>query len=147
MKRKGTMIYLTDHEKNLFTEHAEKYKKSISSWVRDCAIANIASSNIVPLQSDNTEVIQLKQRIEFLEEQLTETLPKDHIKRMTAKIYRAIKNDWINVNQLSELFEINSEEDSDDFNIALHEFQDLYLGDDSEFEFNSFKNAYRRKPQ
>jgi hypothetical protein len=151
MKRKGLMIYLTDHEKNLFTEHAKKHKKSISTTIKDLAISSIASSNIESPQPDNTEILRLKERIELLQNQLAETQIKDKYKRMVTQIYNSIKENWVSVDELYELF---GEEDNEDFNIALHEFQEIYLkpqedeyGDiiESEFEFNSFKNAYRRK--
>ncbi|MBU0599138.1 hypothetical protein KKF61_09225 [Patescibacteria group bacterium] len=149
MRLKSVPLYLTPDEKERFTTFANEHKQSISKSIISLAISQIAQSSVVI--PDSQEIIQLKSKIEFLESRL-KTLeeeitlpPKDTYQRIARQIYNLINIEWINVDQIRTHFEINSEEENEDFNIGWHTFQITYLQDNPDIEFNSFKNAYRRK--
>lgn len=140
MRRKPILVYLTPDERQRFETFAQEHKQSISNVIKSLAISSISQSNAVIPDNQESKIEFLESRLKFLEEE--RSLPKDTYQRISREIFNLLNIEWKSLSDIISHFNISSEEENDDFNIGLHIFQENYEG---QYEFNGFKNAYRRK--
>jgi|GEM_PF-4613983 len=163
LKATPTMLYIPEDELKIFKKNKPP-KTSMSKFIKNSALQFINFRDI-PLENisndDNEKIIEdLKIKIRQLEReiQILKAPPepfKDLYKIWSERIYHYItdkKGKWCKESELRGLFDINSEEDYNDYLISRHIFETTFgspphiEGEEEEkpdFEYNS-RSGWRR---
>lgn len=127
LKAKPVMIYIPENEKKLFQKHARKNRISLSKWIKGAALAYLNNTMQAPVDDSDLvdglkqEIIELRQEIIQLKAVPSQGIPD----RMADQIFEHLKSvgKYVSEDKLHDLFNISTQEEHDDFTVAMHQLQ------------------------